>query len=128
MILYKFKKIFKENKYELIYDSFIMSLVLSIFSLVFIFFLGSNEFNKREKLQMISFSVLFTSLNFFTISLVYNIKFNIIYTIMLGYFINFVIFIIPSLLYLIWCEFSDVKLDKDEERDAKLGSLLKRRF
>ena len=128
MILYKFKKIFKENKYELIYDSFIMSLVLSIFSLVFIFFLGSNEFNKREKLQMISFSVLFTSLNFFTISLVYNIKFNIIYTIMLGYFINFVIFIIPSLLYLIWCEFNDVKLDKDEERDAKLGSLLKRRF
>jgi hypothetical protein len=105
-----------------------MSLVLSIFSLVFIFFMGSNEFNKREKLQMISFSVLFTSLNFFTISLVYNIKFNIIYTIMLGYFINFVIFIIPSLLYLIWCEFSDVKLDKDEERDAKLGSLLKRRF
>lgn len=128
MILYKFKKIFKENKYKLIYDSFIMSLVLSIFSLVFIFFMGSNEFNKREKLQMISFSVLFTSLNFFTISLVYNIKFNIIYTIMLGYFINFVIFIIPSLLYLIWCEFSDVKLDKDEERDAKLGSLLKRRF
>ena len=128
MILYKFKKIFKENKYELIYDSFIMSLVLSIFSLVFIFFLGSNEFNKREKLQMISFSVLFTSLNFFTISLVYNIKFNIIYTIMLGYFINFVIFIIPCFLYLIWCEFSDVKLDKDEERDAKLGSLLRRRF
>jgi hypothetical protein len=128
VILYKFKKIFKENKYKLIYDSFIMSLVLSIFSLVFIFFMGSNEFNKREKLQMISFSVLFTSLNFFTISLVYNIKFNIIYTIMLGYFINFVIFIIPSLLYLIWCEFSDVKLDKDEERDAKLGSLLKRRF
>ena len=42
---------------------------------------------------------------------------------MLGYFINFVIFIIPSLLYLIWCEFSDVKLDKDEERDAKLKSL-----
>lgn len=47
---------------------------------------------------------------------------------MLGYFINFVIFIIPCLLYLIWCEFIDVKLDKDEERDAKLGSLLKRRF
>jgi hypothetical protein len=129
MFFYKLKKLFKLKKWELIFGSIQMSLIVSFVSSFFILFLWDVNFSKGDKIQMFFVSLFFTISNLFTIYLVSNCTdWNAIFCISIGIFINFLIYIFPALIFLIFSEWSDVNLTKDEIRDAKLDSLFRKLF
>lgn len=129
MFFYKLKKLFKLKKWELIFGSIQISLIVSFVSSFFVLFLWSEDFTRRDKIQMFLASLFFSICNLFTIYVVSNwTDWNAIICITIGVFINFLIYIIPSLIFLICTEWQDVNLTKDEIRDAKIESLLRKLF
>jgi hypothetical protein len=129
MFFYKLKKLFKLKKWELIFGSIQISLIVSFVSSFFVLFLWSEDFTRRDKIQMFLASLFFSICNLFTIYVVSNCTdWNAIICITIGVFINFLIYIIPSLIFLICTEWQDVNLTKDEIRDAKIESLLRKLF
>jgi hypothetical protein len=129
MFFYKLKKLFKLKKWELIFGSIQISLIVSFVSSFFVLFLWSEDFTRRDKIQMFLASLFFSICNLLTIYVVSSLTgWNAIICITIGVFINFLIYIIPSLIFLICTEWQDVNLTKDEIRDAKLESLLRKLF
>jgi hypothetical protein len=129
MLFYKLKKLFKEKKADIITGALTMALIFSVFSLSILLFWNSDEFCKSEKRQMVAFSIVSTSINLFIIYLTDSFfNYNIILSIIVGYLISFLIFVIPGFFIILYFEYDDLILDKSEIREAKIDSLFRKLF
>ncbi len=129
MFFYKLRKLFKLKKRKLILGSSGMSLIASLASPFFLFFLFNGEFSNSNKRPMFFTSIIFSSLNLLTIYLVSNYLYlNEIFCIFISFLINFLIYLIPAFLLSIYFEWSDVIVTQDEIRDYKLNRLLRKLF
>lgn len=129
MFLYKLKKVLRERKKDIIQSTLSFSLIASVLSLFVFMFINSEDFSKSDKRQMGVTSVILTSINLTIIYFVdYFLGYNIIVTILLGYFSSFLFFFIPCLIFILYFEITELELDKSEIRDAKLNSLFRNLF
>lgn len=130
MFFYKLKKIFKKSFKNLLISALSLSSLVSFGSFAGIFFsIYNDNFSKSEKKYLILFSLLFTSINFFSIYLVDNyLSLNVIVSIFLGYLIIFLFFLIPSLIFTLYIEYTELSLGPQEIREAKLNKVLRRYF
>lgn len=129
MFLYKLKKVLRERKKDIIQSTLSFSLMASVLSLFVFMFINSEDFSKSDKRQMGVTSVILTSINLTIIYFVdYFLGYNIIVTILLGYFSSFLFFFIPCLIFILYFEITELELDKSEIRDAKLNSLFRNLF
>lgn len=129
MFLYKLKKVLRERKKDIIQSTLSFSLIASVLSLFVFMFINSEDFSKSDKRQMGVTSVILTSINLTIIYFVdYFLGYNIIVTILLGYFSSFFFFFIPCLIFILYFEITELELDKSEIRDAKLNSLFRNLF
>lgn len=129
MFLYKLKKVLRERKKDIIQSTLTFSLMASVLSLFVFMFINSEDFSKSDKRQMAVTSAILTSINLTIIYFVdYFLGYNIIVTILLGYFSSFLFFFIPCLIFILYFEVTELELDKSETRDAKLNSLFRNLF
>ncbi len=129
MFFYRLKKFIRLKKCELILGSLQISFIASFASQFFILYMWSEEFSKSEKRQMFLGSLILSIINLFTIYQVsINFDLNIILCIFVGILINFLIYIIPSIIFIIVMDWDDIKLTREEIRDAKLGRVLRKLF
>ena len=129
MFLYKLKKVLRERKKDIIQSTLTFSLMASVLSLFVFMFINSEDFSKSDKRQMGVTSVILTSINLTIIYFVdYFLGYNIIVTILLGYFSSFLFFFIPCLIFILYFEVTELELDKSETRDAKLNSIFRNLF
>ena len=129
MFLYKLKKVLRERKKDIIQSTLTFSLMASIFSLFGLIFLNDENFSKSDKIQIGLTSVILTSINLTIIYFVdYFLGYNIIVTILLGYFSSFLFFFIPCLIFILYFEVTELKLDKSDTRDVKLNSIFRNLF
>ena len=129
MFLYKLKKVLRERKKDIIQSTLTFSLMASVLSLFVFMFINSEDFSKSDKRQMAVTSVILTSINLTIIYFVdYFLGYNIIVTILLGYFSSFLFFFIPCLIFILYFEITELELGKSEIRDAKLNGLFRNLF
>jgi hypothetical protein len=129
MFLYKLKKVLRERKKDIIQSTLSFSLMASVLSLFVFIFINNEDFSKSDKRQMAVTSVILTSINLTIIYFVdYFLGYNIIVTILLGYFSSFLFFFIPCLIFILYFEVTELELDKSESRDAKLNSIFRNLF
>ena len=129
MFLYKLKKVLRERKKDIIQSTLTFSLIASVLSLFVFMFINSEDFSKSDKRQMAVTSAILTSINLTIIYFVdYFLGYNIIVTILLGYFSSFLFFFIPCLIFILYFEVTELELDKSESRDAKLNSIFRNLF
>lgn len=129
MFLYKLKKVLRERKKDIIQSTLTFSLMASVLSLFVFMFINSEDFSKSDKRQMAVTSAILTSINLTIIYFVdYFLGYNIIVTILLGYFSSFLFFFIPCLIFILYFEVTELELDKSESRDAKLNSIFRNLF
>ena len=127
MFLYKLKKVLRERKKDIIQSTLTFSLMASVLSLFVFMFINSEDFSKSDKRQMAVTSVILTSINLTIIYFVdYFLGYNIIVTILLGYFSSFLFFFIPCLIFILHFEITELELDKDEIREAKLNKVFRK--
>ena len=129
MLFYKIKKIVREKGYELLLSSSMIAFIGSFLSLFPIIFIYHDEFSRSEKKQMFFVSTILVIVN---LSIIYFIDsffgFNIIFSILIGGLSSFLVYLIPSFILILSLEINDLVLDKDEIRDVKLNSLLRKLF
>ena len=129
MFLYKLKKVLRERKKDIIQSTLTFSLMASVLSLFVFMFINSEDFSKSDKRQMAVTSAILTSINLTIIYFVdYFLGYNIIVTILLGYFSSFLFFFIPCLIFILYFEVTELKLDKSDTRDVKLNSIFRNLF
>lgn len=129
MFFYKLKKVFKEKSLDIIKASSVLSLVASFIPLAPFLFLHVDDMSFKEKRQMVIISILCFITNLFMIQLTdYVFEYSIISSIFIGLFFSFLLFFTPSFLIMTYFEFSEIRLDKSEIRDAKVDSLLRKLF
>ena len=129
MFLYKLKKVLRERKKDIIQSTLSFSLMASVLSLFVFMFINSEDFSKSDKRQMAVTSAILTSINLTIIYFVdYFLGYNIIVTILLGYFSSFLFFFIPCLIFILYFEITELKLDKSDTRDVKLNSIFRKLF
>jgi hypothetical protein len=129
MLLYKLRKLFKLKKWEIILGSLQISFIASFISQFFLLYMWNEEFSKSEKRQMFVASLILSLINLFSIYQVSNyFDFNVVVSIFVGTLINFLIYILPALIFIIIMDWSDVELTTEEIRDAKLDRVLRKLF
>ena len=129
MFLYKLKKVLRERKKDIIQSTLTFSLMASVLSLFVFIFINNEDFSKSDKRQMAVTSAILTSINLTIIYFVdYFLGYNIIVTILLGYFSSFLFFFIPCLIFILYFEITELKLDKSDTRDVKLNSIFRKLF
>ena len=129
MFFYKLGKLFKLKKWEIILGSLQLSFIASFASQFFLLYMWSEEFSKSEKRQMFLASLLFCFINLVSINQVSNyFDFNVIICIFVGMIINFFIYILPAIIFIIAMDWSEVELTQEEIRDAKLSRVLRKLF
>jgi hypothetical protein len=129
MFLYKLKKILKEKFIEILKGSGFLAFIASFVPFSTFLFLHIDNLSFREKKQMIFVSLFCQVINLFFIYIVdYVFNYNVICSIFIGSSLSFLFFLIPCLVIMLWFEIGELKLDKDEIRDAKLSSLFRKLF
>ena len=129
VIVMCFIKNSQEKKKDIIQSTLTFSLMASVFSLFVLIFLNHDDFSKSDKRQMAVTSVILTSINLTIVYFVdYFLGYNIVFSILLGYFSSFLLFFIPSLIFILYFEITELELDKSETRDIKLNSLFRKLF
>ena len=127
MFLYKLKKVLRERKKDIIQSTLSFSLMASVLSLFVFMFINSEDFSKSDKRQMAVTSFILTAINLTIIYFVdYFLGYNIIFSILLGYFSSFLLFFIPCLIFILHFEITELELDKDEIREAKLNKVFRK--
>ena len=127
MFLYKLKKVLRERKKDIIQSTLTFSLMASVLSLFVFMFINSEDFSKSDKRQMAVTSFILTAINLTIIYFVdYFLGYNIIFSILLGYFSSFLLFFIPCLIFILHFEITELELDKDEIREAKLNKVFRK--
>jgi hypothetical protein len=91
-------------------------------------FIYQDDFSRSEKKQMFFISAICLFINLTIIYFIDFFGFNIIFSLILGSFFSFCLYLIPFLILMIFFEFSELKLDKGEIREAKLNSLFRKLF
>ena len=128
MFLYKLRKILREKWIELLRSSSLLSFIASFIPLFPLIFIYQDDFSRSEKKQMFFISAICLSINLTIIYFTDFFGFNIIFSLILGNFFSFCLYFIPFLILMIFFEFSELQLDKDEIREAKLNSLFRKLF
>ena len=129
MILYKLKKVLKQKCLEILSGSGFLAFVASFIPFAPFLFLRVDDFSLNEKKQMIFVSLLCLSLDLFmihSVDIIFN--YNIIASILLGSAFSFLFFFIPVFIVILWFEISEVILDKEEIREAKINTLFRKIF
>ena len=129
IFLYKLKRVLRERKKDIIQSTLTFSLMASVLSLFGLIFLNDENFSKSDKIQIGLTSVILTSINLTIIYFVdYFLGYNIVVGILLGYSSSFLLFFIPCLIFILYFEITELKLDKSDTRDVKLNSLFRKLF
>ena len=127
MILYKLRKLFREDGKEVIKMSLGLSFVFasSIF-LVLLMIIGElSDGTRKERITMFSVLAIAGLVNMGTLLyLDNNLGYNILIKLSLGVIINFIIYVPVFFIISVVSSYQELKLNKAEERDAKLSSLL----
>lgn len=129
MILYKLRKLLKQDGSEIIKMSLGLSFVFasSIF-LVLLMIIGElSGGTKKEKFIMFLTLALAGFVNMGTLLyLDTNMGYNILAKLLVGVIINFIIYLPVFFTISVFSSYQELKLNKAEERDAKLSSLLRK--
>lgn len=128
MFLYKLRKILREKWIELVKSVSVLSFIASFIPFFPFLFIYQDDFSRSEKKQMFFISAICLSINLTIIYFTDFFGFNIIFSLILGNFFSFCLYFIPFLILMIFFEFSELELDKDEIREAKLNSLFRKLF
>jgi Na+/melibiose symporter-like transporter len=128
MFLYKLRKILREKWLELLRLSSVLSFIASFIPLFPLIFIYQDDFSRSEKKQMFVISAICLFINLTIIYFTDFFGFNIIFSLILGNFFSFCLYFIPFLILMMFFEFSELQLDKDEIREAKLNSLFRKLF
>ena len=128
MFLYKLRKILREKWIELVKSVSVLSFIASFIPFFPFLFIYQDDFSRSEKKQMFFISAICLSINLTIIYFTDFFGFNIIFSLILGTFFSFCLYFIPFLILMIFFEFSELQLDKDEIREAKLNSLFRKLF
>lgn len=127
MILYKLKKLFRKEGKEIVKMSIGLSFVFasSVF-LVLLMIVGELDGGtRREKFIMFTSLAIAGLTNMCTLLYIDSIiNYNIIFKLLIGVVVNFIIYIPIFFCVSTISSYRELKLDKAEERDAKLSSLL----
>jgi hypothetical protein len=129
MFFYKLRKVLRSSWLEILKSSTMLSFIGSFIPFFPFLFIYHDDFSISEKRQMFAVSIFCLLVN---LTIVYFVDhffgFNIIFSIFLGDFFNFCLYLLPCLIIMIYFEFSELKLDKSEIREAKLNSLFRKLF
>jgi hypothetical protein len=128
MFLYKLRKILREKWIELVKSVSVLSFIASFIPFFPFLFIYQDDFSRSEKKQMFFISAICLFINLTIIYFTDFFGFNIIFSLVLGNFFSFCLYFIPFLILMIFFEFSELQLDKDEIREAKLNSLFRKLF
>lgn len=128
MFFYKLKKVIREKRSELLRSSSVLAFIASFIPFFPFLFIYQDDFSRSEKKQMFFISAICLFINLTIIYFTDFFGFNIIFSLILGSFFSFCLYLIPFLILMIFFEFSELKLDKDEIREAKLNSLFIKLF
>jgi hypothetical protein len=128
MFFYKLRKVLREKKSEFLRSSSVLAFIASFIPFFPFLFIYQDDFSRSEKKQMFFISAICLFINLTIIYFIDFFGFNIIFSLILGSFFSFCLYLIPFLIFMIFFEFSELKLDKDEIREAKLNSLFRKLF
>lgn len=129
MFFYKLRKVIRENWLELMRSSSVLSFIASFVPFFPFLFLYSDDFTARDKKQMFIVSSICVLINLTIIYFIDKIFcYNIIFSIFIGGFFSFLLYLIPLLILLVWFEITELQLDKSEIREAKINSLFRKLF
>jgi hypothetical protein len=129
MFFYKLRKVLRNSWLEILKSSTMLSFIGSFIPFFPFLFIYHDDFSISEKRQMFAVSIFYLLVNLTVVYFVdHFFGFNIIFSIFLGDFFNFCLYLLPSLIIMIYFEFSELKLDKSEIREAKLNSLFRKLF
>jgi Na+/melibiose symporter-like transporter len=128
MFFYKLRKILREKWLNLLRSSSVLSFIASFIPFFPLIFIYQDDFSRSEKKQMFVISSICLFINLTIIYFTDFFGFNIIFSLILGNFFSFCLYLIPFLILMIFFELSELQLDKDEIREAKLNSLFRKLF
>jgi len=129
MFFYKLRKVIRNKWLEILRSSSMLAFIASFICFTPLLFLHHDDFSKSDKRYMFLVSSICFSINLILIYFTdYFFELNIIFSIILGNIFSFCLYLIPCLILMLYFEFSDLQLDKNEIRDAKLNSLFRKLF
>jgi hypothetical protein len=128
MFFYKLRKVIREKRSELLRSSSVLAFIASFIPFFPFLFIYQDDFSRSEKKQMFFISAICLFINLTIIYFIDFFGFNIIFSLILGSFFSFCLYLIPFLILMFFFEFSELKLDKDEIREVKLNSLFRKLF
>lgn len=129
MFFYKLKKVLRDSWLEILKSSSMLSFIASFIPFFSFLFIWHDDFSINEKKQMFVVSMFCLLIN---LSIIYSVDiffgYNIIISLFLGAIFSFLLYLIPGLFLMVWFEFSELRLDKSEIREAKINSLIGKLF
>ena len=129
MFFYKLRKVLRSSWLEILKSSTMLSFIASFICFTPLIFLYHDDFSKNDKRYMFLVSSICFSINLILIYFTdYFFELNIIFSLILGNIFSFCLYLIPCLIIMLYFGFSDLQLDKNEIRDAKLNSLFRKLF
>lgn len=129
MFFYKLRKVLRDSWLEILKSSSMLSFIASFIPFFSFLFIWHDDFSINEKKQMFVVSMFCLLIN---LSIIYSVDiffgYNIIISLFLGAIFSFLLYLIPGLFLMVWFEFSELRLDKSEIREAKINSLIGKLF
>lgn len=129
MFFYKLRKVLRDSWLEILKSSSMLSFIASFIPFFSFLFIWHDDFSINEKKQMFVVSMFCLLIN---LSIIYSVDiffgYNIIVSLFLGAIFSFLLYLIPGLFLMVWFEFSELRLDKSEIREAKINSLIGKLF
>lgn len=129
MFFYKLRKVIRNSWLEILRSSTMLSFIGSFVPFFPFLFMYHDDFTTRDKQQMFVVSMICIVINLTIIYFTEKIfGFNIVFSIFFGDLFSFCLYLIPCMALIVYFEFSELKLDKSEIREAKLNSLFRKLF
>lgn len=129
MFFYKLRKVLRDSWLEILKSSSMLSFIASFIPFFAFLFIWHDDFSINEKKQMLVVSIFCLLIN---LSIIYSVDYffgyNIIVSLFIGAIFSFFLYLIPGLVIMVWFEFSELRLDKSEIREAKINSLIGKLF
>lgn len=129
MFFYKLRKVLRDSWLEILKSSSMLSFIASLIPFFAFLFIWHEDFSINEKKQMFVVSMFCLVIN---LSIIYSVDiffgYNIIVSLFLGAIFSFLLYLIPGLVLMVWFEFSELRLNKSEIREAKINSLIGKLF
>lgn len=124
MVWYKIKKLIREKGWEVLKMSTTLSFIAASAFLILVPAIFSDDVGRRERIQMIITFIISATIS--SIGLLYfdTMSINILLKVLFGSMCSFVVFFPVIIILMTIKEYKDIKLNKSEERDAKLSNVL----